>query len=164
MWKIHIFHIMTFSISLGWLWKHVDNLSCWMLLDCGFLCEGLISVSPFALLTESNSKLRYFNNINKRLASSTTQKFHKKKWAVSGSIVLCQVNCCPDVSEHLIILLMLDALSLCLCAGDVCVCLYQLFVLVDHSVDWVLVNQEVVTVNVSKHRHWCSAAYGVFGQ
>lgn len=49
--------------------------------------------------------------------------------------------------------------SLCVCVlVSVCVCLYQLFVLVDHSVDWVLVNQEVVTVNVSKHRHWCSAA------
>lgn len=36
-----------------------------------------------------------------------------------------------------------------LCAG---VCLYQLFLSADVSGDLVLVNQEVVIVNVSKHR------------
>lgn len=55
--------------------------------------------------------------------------------------------------------LKLDVLSLC--AGK---CLYQLFLFAGHSGDLVLVNQEVVIVNVSKHRDCCSAAYKAFGQ
>lgn len=40
----------------------------------------------------------------------------------------------------------------------VSVCLYQRFLFADCSGDVGLVNQEVVTVNVSKYRHCCSAA------
>lgn len=60
---------MTLSVSLGCLYKPVDDSFKFLLLDCGFLCEGLgsdsvqmmciyarlIMVPLSAPLTESNS-------------------------------------------------------------------------------------------------------------